>query len=86
MEKTPNIVDISGNAFNQESPPQEAADDLGALILEMKHLKQRYRQYTKRTEELTQFAEIQERMIHVLLDRAIEKPDQPKKPHLTIVK
>jgi len=86
MEKTPTIVDISGNAFNQESPPQEAADDLGALILEMKHLKQRYRQYTKRTEELAQFAEIQERIIHVMLDKAIEKPDQPKKPHLTVVK
>ena len=69
MEKTPNIVDISGNAFNQESPPQEAAADLGALNLEINRLKQRYRKYTKR-----------------MLDKAIEKPDQPKKPHLTIVK
>ena len=86
MEKTPNIVDISGNAFNQESPPQEAAADLGALNLEMNRLKQRYRKCTKRMEELTPLAEVQERVIHRLLDRAIEKPDQPKKPHLTIVK
>ena len=86
MDKTPNIVDISGDAFNQESPPQEAADDLGALILEMKQLKQRYRQYAKRMEELTKFAIIKEEVVHRMLDKAIEKPDQPKKPHLTIVK
>ena len=86
MEKTPNIVDISGNTFNQESPPQEAAADLGALNLEINRLKQRYRKYTKRMEELTQFAIIKEEVAHRMLDKAIEKSDQPKKPHLTVVK
>ena len=78
MEKTPNIVDISGNAFNQERPLDEAAADLGALVLKKKQ--------TKRMTELAQLAEVQERVIHRLLDRAIEKPTQPKRPHLTIVK
>lgn len=86
MEKTPDITDINGNAFNQESPPQEAAANLGALTLEMKRLKLRYRKYTKRTAELTKLAIIQEEVIHRMLDSAIEEPEQPKKPHLTIVK
>ena len=83
MEKTPNIADIIGNALNQGSPPQEAAADLGEIIMEMKREE---RKHTKHMEELTQLAEIQERVIHRLLDRAIEKPTQPKRPHLKIVK
>ena len=86
MDDVPDIVDIIGNAFNQERPIQEAAADLGAIILEMKREEQYYGKHTKRMEELTQLAEIQERVIHRMLDRAIEKPDPPKKPHLTIVK
>ena len=86
MDKTPNIVDIIGNAFKLESPPQEAAADLGAIILEMEHEKKYYGEHTERMEKLTMLAEVQERVIHRLLDRAIEKPDQPKRPYLTVVK
>ena len=86
MEKTPDIVDITGNAFNQKRPSQEAAADLGALELDMKREEKNYGRHSKRMEELTRLAEIQERVIHRLLDRAIEKPTQPKRPHLTIVK
>ena len=86
MTEIVNLGDIIVNYFNQEKTLQETAADLGALNLEIKRLKQRYRKYTKRMEELTQLGEIQERVIHRMLDRAIEKPDQPKKPHLTIVK
>ena len=80
MEKTPSII---GNASNQESLPQEAATDLGATILEMKREE---RKHTKRMAELAMFSEIQEKVIHRLLERAIEKPDQRKRPHLTVVK
>jgi hypothetical protein len=86
MEKTPNIVNISGNAFNQESPPQEAAADLGALNLEMNRLKQRYRKYTKRMVELKKLADVQDRIFTRTLARDIEKSDQPERPHLKVVK
>lgn len=86
MEKTPNIADIIGNAFNQERPIQESAADLGAIILEMKREEQYYGKHTRRMVELTMLAEIQERVIHRILDRAIEKSDKPKRPHLKVVK
>ena len=86
MEKTPNIADIIGNAFNQERPIQESAADLGAIIIEMKREEQYYGKHTRRMTELTMLAEIQERVIHRILDRAIEKSDKPKRPHLKVVK
>ena len=86
MDKIPNIADIIGNALNQERPIQEAAADLGALVLEMEREEKHYGKNTKRMAELAQLAEIQERVIHRMLDRAIDKSDQPKRPHLTVVK
>ena len=86
MDKIPNIADIIGNAFNQERPIQEAAADLGALALEMEREEKHYGKNTKRMAELAQLAEIQERVIHRMLDKAIDKSAQPKKPHLTVVK
>lgn len=86
MKKTPNITDVIGNAFNQERPIQESAADLRAIILEMKREEQYYGKHIKRMAELTMLAKIQERVIHRMLDRAIEKSDQPKGPHLKVVK
>jgi hypothetical protein len=86
MEKIPNIADIIGNTFNQKRPLQEAGADLGATILEMKREEQYNGAHTKRMAKLTKLAVIQEELVHRILDRAIQKQDQPKKPHLTIVK
>ena len=86
MEKTPNIADIIGNAFNQERPMEAAAADLGAIILEMEREKKYYGEHTKRMAESTKLAEVQHRVMSRMLDRAIENTDQPKKPHLKIVK
>jgi hypothetical protein len=86
MEKIPDIADIIGNAFNQERPIQESAADLGAIIFEMKREEKYYGKHTKRMAELTKLTDIQERVIHRMLDRAIEKSDQPERPHLKVVK
>jgi len=86
MEKGPNIVNIIGNAFNQERPLYDIAADLGEIVLEMEREKKYYGERTKRMEELKILAEIQEKVLDGMMDRAIEKPRQPRKPHLRIVK
>ena len=86
MEKTPNIADIIGNAFNQKRPMKESAADLGAIILEMKREEQCYGKHTKHMAELMTLADVQKRVVSRMLDRSIEKPTHPKRPHLKIVK
>ena len=86
MTKIPNIADIIANYYNQDKTLHESAADLGAIILEMEHEEEHYGQHTKRLTELKKLAALQERIIHRMLDRGIENTDQPKKPHLTVVK
>ena len=86
MDKIPNIADIIASYCNQDKTLYESGADLGAIIFEMKREEQYHGKHTKRMEELAQLAEIQERVIHRMLDRAIDKSDQPKRPHLTVVK
>ena len=86
MEKGPNIVNIIGNAFNQERPLYDIAADLGEIVLEMEREKKYYGEHTKRMQELTMLAEIQGKVFDKALARDIERSNQPKKPHLKIVK
>jgi len=85
-ELVPSIVDVIGNGFNQERPLYDVAADLGALILAMGREEQYYGKYTKRMAELKKLADIQDRIFTRTLARDIEKSDQPKRPHLTVVK
>ena len=71
---------------NQDKTLQESAADLGAIILEMEREEQIYGKHTKRLAKLRQLAELQEKVVHRMLDNSIEKSDQPKRPHLTVVK
>ena len=73
MTKTPDIdkTQVSG---------------LNATILEMTHEKQCYAKHTKRMKELKIMASLQERVIHRMLARDIEKLAQPERPQLKIVK
>ena len=86
MTKIPNIADIIASHSNQDKTLQESAADLGAIILEMEREEECYGKHTKRLAELKKLAELQERIIHRMLDKSIDESEQPKRPHLTIVK
>ena len=86
MDKTTNISDIIGNALNEERPLEDAAADLGAIILDMEREKKYYGEHTKRMADLVKLADVQRRVVSRMLDNSIEKSNQPKRPHLTIVK
>ncbi|MCG6899801.1 MAG: hypothetical protein LJE75_07330 [Gammaproteobacteria bacterium] len=82
----PNIADIIASYSNQDKILQESAADLGAIILEMERQETCYGKHTKRLAELKRIAALQETVVRRLLDNSIEKPDQPRRPHLTVVK
>jgi hypothetical protein len=86
MEKIPNIADIIAGHLNQDKTPEEAASDLGATILEMSREERYYGKHTRRMAKLKKIAALQERVVHRLLDKTVEDTDQPKRPHLTVVK
>ena len=86
MGKTPNIADIIGNALNQERPLEDAAADLGAIILKMEYEKKYYGEHTKRMADLEKLAEVQRRVVSRMLGNRIDKSAPPKRPHLTVVK
>ena len=86
MEKIPNIADIIASYSNQNKTLEESAADLGAMILEMEREEECYGKYSKRLVELKYLAEVQEMVVHRMLDRSIEGREQPKRPHLTVVK
>jgi hypothetical protein len=85
-DEIPNIADLVANHFNQDKTLYESAADLGAIVFEMDRERINHGQYTKHMEELTQLAALQERIIRRMLDDSIEKSDQPKRRHLTVVK
>ena len=71
---------------NNDNSPYEAAADLGAIKMEMYREKKYYGEHTKRMAKLKKLAELQEIVVHRMLDNSIEESDQPKRPHLTVVK
>ena len=86
MDKIPNIADIIASYSNQDKTLYESAADLGAIIFEMERQEKYYGKHTKRLAELKRIKALQETVIRRLLDNSIEKSDQPKRPHLTIIK
>jgi len=78
MEKIPGITDITARYSDHEKNLKESSADPGAVILKMKH--------TKRMAEFTKQAAFQERVIRRVLERSLEKYNQPKEPHLTVIK
>ena len=56
------------------------------MILEMEREEECYGKHTKRLAELKKLAALQEKVVHRMLDKSIEKSDQAKRPHLTVVK
>ena len=78
MEKIPGITDITARYSDHEKNLKGSSADPGAVILKMKH--------TKRMAEFTKQAAIQERVIRRVLERSLEEHNQPKKPHLTVIK
>ena len=86
MNEIPNIADIIASRSNQDKTLQETAADLGAIILEMEREEQYYGKHTNRMAKLKKLAELQERIIHRMLDKSQEEHDQPKRPRLTVVK
>ena len=86
MDKIPNIADIIASYSNQDKSLYESAADLGAIILEMEREHQYNGSHSKRLAELKRIAALQETVVHRLLEKSIDKSDQPKRPHLTVVK
>ena len=82
----PNIADIIASYCNQDKTLYESAADLGAIIFEMEREHQYNGAHSKRLAELKKIKALQETVIHRLLDNSIVKSDQPKRPHLTVVK
>ena len=78
MEKIPGITDVTVRFSSQDNSLQEPPAEPGAIILKMKP--------TKRMAEFTKQAAIQERVIRRVLERSLEEHNQPKKPHLTVIK
>jgi hypothetical protein len=86
MTKIPNIADIIAARANQDKTLRESAADLGAMILEMEREEERCGKHSKRLAELKKLAALQERVVMRMLDGSIEQSDQPRRPHLTVVK
>ena len=87
MDKIPDIAAIIASYSNQDKTLQESAADPGAIISEMKREEQFYGKHTKRLAELKKLAALQEIVVlRMLNDNSIEKSDQPKRPHLTVIK
>ena len=78
MEKIPGITDITAIYSNHKKSRQASSAAPGAVILKMKH--------TKRMAEYAKQATVQERVIRRVLGRSLEKYNQPKEPHLTVIK
>ena len=86
MTKLPNIADILAGYSNQDKTLQESAADLGAMILEMEREEECHGRHSKRLAKLKELAAMQEMVVRRMLDSSIDKSDQPKRPHLTVVK
>jgi len=86
MDEIPSIADIIASYSNQEKTLEESAADLGATILEIDREKVISGEHTRRMAELKKIAKLQEKIVHRLLDRTVEDNNQPKRPHLTVVK
>ena len=86
MTKIPNIADIIAAYSSQDKILQESAADLGAMILEMERDEKCRGRHSRRLAKLKELAELQEMVVHRMLDRSIEGHEQPKRPRLTVVK
>ena len=86
MTKIPSIADIIASYSNQDKTLQESAADLGAMILEMEREEEYSGKHTKRLAKLKELAELQEMVVHRMLDSSINKSEQPKRPHLIVIK
>ena len=71
---------------NNDISLHEAAADLGAIKMEIFRKKKYYGEHTKRMAELKKLAELQEMVVHRMLDKSVEEHNQPKRSHLTVVK
>jgi hypothetical protein len=86
MTKISDIENIITGHLNRDKTPEEATSDLGATILEMSREERYYGKHTRRMATLKKIAVLQEKVVHRMLDKSLEKHDQPKRPHLTVVK
>ena len=86
MKKIPNIADIIASHSNQDKTLQETAADLGTIILEMEREEECHGKHSNRLAELKRARALQEKIVLRMLDSSIDKSDQPKRPHLTVVK
>jgi len=56
------------------------------MILEMEREAEFFGMHTERMAELMRVRALQEKVVLRMLDRSIEGNEQPKRPHLTVVK
>ena len=86
MTDIPNIADIMAAYASQDKTLRQSAADLGAMILEMQRDEKNCGTHARRLAELKKLAVLQEKVVHRMLSKSIAADEQPKKPHLTVVK
>ena len=86
MTKLPSIADIIAGYANRDKTLRESAADLGAIILEMEREEELHGKNTERLAELKRVRALQEKVVMRMLDESVEGHEQPKRPHLRVVK
>ena len=86
MSDIPSNDDIVVSHSNRDKSLDESASDLGAIIIEIDREKQYYVKHTRRMAELKRLASLQKNVIVRMLERSIEEREQPKRPHLKVIK
>lgn len=86
MSDIPSNDDIVVSHSNRDKSLDESASDLGAIIIEIDRKKQYYIEHTRRMAELKRLASLQKNVIVRMLERSIEEREQPKRPHLKVIK
>ena len=85
-DERPDITDRIAGHFNRDKTLQGASATPGADILEIDPDKPHHGEHNRRMAELGKLADVQKRVVTRILDSSNEKPSQPKRPHLTVVR
>ena len=84
MTEIVNLGDIIANYVNQDKTLQDAAADLGAIVLDFDREKKFYGEHTQRMAKLKKLADVQERVVSKMMDESDDNTPHPEMPHLDV--
>lgn len=85
-DETHDSTDPTASHFNRKKAWQGATTDPGAIILDINPERLHPVTHRRRMAELGKLVDVHRRVVTRILDRSVEKYNQPKGPHLTVVK